>query len=260
MIAGSTGLFLLAASCSALGGLLGMASGIFIVPALTLLCQLDVRSAIGAGLVSVVACSCASAGPLLRAGLADLRLALLLETATTGGALGGLLLFGRIPQRVLLVLFAAVLLVSAWQMARPRLGAAVEAASPSRRRLSFGMVLMFAAGLLSSLLGVGSGVLKIPAMDAALRLPIRISSATSNVMIGVTASAGAASALLAGRVGPALAGPVVLGSIAGALLGARLLLLLDTRRLRAGFVLVLLLLAVRMGWAAWHGTPGAAGG
>jgi uncharacterized protein len=109
---------------------------------------------------------------------------------------------------------------------------------------------MYGAGLLSALLGIGSGVLKIPAMDTALRLPIKVSSATSNFMIGVTAAASANAYFMRGEIVPEIAGPVALGSVVGAVLGARLLSFSSPTRLRYVFVVVLLVLAVQMAMAA----------
>jgi uncharacterized membrane protein YfcA len=260
--------FAVALGASALGGILGMAGGIFIVPILTVALGVPIHVAIGASLVSVIACSCAGAAPYLRAGLTNLRLAIVLETATTAGAVSGVLLTGRIPTRALFLVFAAVLLASAHQMFARRteqvvsrhghrpshgfhvdgvyLDAGGRAVPYQVQRLRLGMALMYVAGLMSSLLGIGSGVLKIPAMDSALRLPIKVSSATSNLMIGVTASASAGAFLLRGDVRPAIAGPVALGSVVGALLGARILIATSAPRLRMLFVAVLLVLSVVM--------------
>ncbi|HEY2427625.1 MAG TPA: sulfite exporter TauE/SafE family protein, partial [Acidimicrobiales bacterium] len=201
-----------------LGGMLGMAAGIFIVPALTLMFGLDIRHAIGASLVSVIGCSCGSAASAMENRLTNVRLAILLEIGTTLGALTGVVLSGVFPESALYLLFAAILVVSAHQMFRKRKTAGSTAgleAPPDRwatrlrlnssypepvtqlevaysvSRVWLGLVLMYAAGAVSSLLGIGSGVLKVPAMDSALRLPIKVSSATSNFMIGVTAAASA---------------------------------------------------------------------
>jgi len=253
---------------SALGGVLGMASGIFIVPALTLWAGVDIHTAIAASLVSVIACSCGSARPFLKHRLTNIRLALVLEVATTLGALTGVLLIGIVPVVFLYVLFALVLALSAQQMLARRqdpVGATADrlatrlqlhASYPDRNlgrevayqvsRVPLGMSLMYGAGLISALLGIGSGVLKIPAMDTALRLPIKVSSATSNFMIGVTAAASAGAYFVRGDIDPAIAGPVALGSVAGALLGARLLMGLPADKLRLFFVVVLVLLALQM--------------
>jgi uncharacterized membrane protein YfcA len=120
------------------------------------------------------------------------------------------------------------------------------------QRVGWGMALMYGAGVISALLGIGSGVLKIPAMDTALRLPMKVSSATSNFMIGVTAAASAGAYFLRGEIVPAIAGPVALGSVVGAVLGARLLMRLSSDRLRVAFVVVLVALALQMGLAAFH--------
>lgn len=258
---------------NALGAGLGMAGGIFIVPMLTLGVGVSFSTAVAISLVSVVACSCASAPRFLRSRLTNLRLAVVLEVATAGGALVGLLLTGLVPVPVLYGLFAAVLLVSAVQMASRRTEGADEPVASARhgavrrsidgtvvdgagrlvayrvRRLRVGFAMMGAAGLLASLLGIGSGVLKIPAMDATLRLPLKVSSATANLMIGVTACGAAAAALVSHRVDLQLVTPVALGSIAGSLLGAQLLTRVSGPALRSAFVVVLgALAASAAGW------------
>jgi uncharacterized membrane protein YfcA len=267
-------LWLIAVSigASAFGGMLGMASGIFIVPALTVFGHVDIRIAIGASIVSVIACSCSSAAPYLRERLTNIRLALVLETATTLGALTGVLLAGIIPAMYLYILFALILLLSAQQMlarrgdhqvlalpdATPTWGDRLQlhAAYPDRalardipyrvERIPLGMSLMYGAGLISALLGIGSGVLKIPAMDTALHLPIKVSSATSNFMIGVTAAASAGAYFMRGDIITSVAGPVALGSVVGAVLGARILMVVSSDKLRILFVIVLIALAVQM--------------
>lgn len=263
-------LFAAAFGASALGGVLGMASGIFIVPILTLLFGVDIHVAIGASIISVIACSCGSAAPFLKGRLTNVRLAIVLETATTLGALTGVFLIGIVSTEFLYGLFAVILALSAQQMlARRREAVAIApgAASwatalrlhssfPDRAqgrevhyqvdRVPLGLSLMYGAGLISALLGIGSGVLKIPAMDAALKLPIKVSSATSNFMIGVTAAASAGAYFVRGDIDIGIAGPVALGSVAGALLGARLLMGLPADKLRLFFVIVLSLLAVQM--------------
>jgi uncharacterized membrane protein YfcA len=267
-------LWLIAVSlgASALGGMLGMASGIFIVPVLTIFGHIDMRIAIGASIVSVIGCSCGSAEPFLRGGLTNIRLAIVLETATTLGALTGVLLSGVIPETYLYFLFSVIMIVSAQQMLARR-GEPTSAApvAPSKgwaallrlnssypdralgrdveyevRRVPVGMGLMYGAGLISALLGIGSGVLKVPAMDTALRLPIKVSTATSNFMIGVTAAASAGAYFLRGDIIAGIAGPVALGSVAGSILGARILMAVSNDRLRLLFVLVLLALAAQM--------------
>ena len=265
-------LFVVSVAASALGGVLGMAGGIFIVPILTSFGGLDVHHAIGASIVSVIASSSGSAASFLKRGLTNVRLAVVLETATTLGALGGVVLNGVIPVPLLFLLFAAVLLLSAHQMfarrAEPTHDVAMATADAwaselhlhssyrdevsgnsvpyEVKRLPAGLLLMGGAGLISALLGIGSGVLKIPAMDTALRLPIKVSSATSNFMIGVTAAASAGAYFVRGDIVPAIAGPVALGSVIGSLLGARVLVSVSNERLRMLFVVILVLLSIQM--------------
>ena len=240
-------LFAVALGTSMLGGVLGMASGIFIVPVLTMFGRIDMHTAVGASLVSVIACSCASAAPFLK-GLTNIRLAILLETATTSGALCGVFLAGWIPTQYLFLLFALILLLSAQQMLARRKDRDDRS---SVQRLPLGMTLMYGAGLISALLGIGSGVLKIPAMDTALRLPIKVSSATSNFMIGVTAAASAAAYFARGEIVTSVAAPVALGSVVGAVLGARILINVPAQRLRLMFVVILVILAAQMLLAAF---------
>jgi len=265
-------LFAVSLGASAFGGMLGMASGIFIVPILTMFGHVEMHTAVGASIVSVIACSCGGAAPYLRSRLTNVRLAIVLETATTLGALTGVLLAGVVPVSYLSFLFAAILFLSAQQMLAKRGGAErsfdspeegqweaglrLDSSYPDRtsgreityrvRRVPLGMLLMYGAGLISALLGIGSGVLKIPALDTALRLPIKVSSATSNFMIGVTAAASAGAYFMRGNIVTTVAGPVALGSVLGAILGARILMISSNERLRLLFVTVLIALGVQM--------------
>jgi uncharacterized protein len=260
-------LFAVSLGASALGGMLGMASGIFIVPVLTMWGHVDIRIAIGAS----IACSCGSAAPFLKGRLTNVRLAIVLETATTAGALSGVLLAGVIPASYLFFILGVILLLSAYQMLAKRCDPAfpptqpltgrsttwrLDSSYPDRargrdiayrvERLPIGMMLMYGAGLISALLGIGSGVLKVPAMDTALRLPIKVSSATSSFMICVTAAASAGAYFFRGDIVAPIAGPVALGSVAGATLGARFLMSISSERIRLLFVLVLVALAAQM--------------
>ena len=264
-------LFIAALGASALGGLLGMASGIFIVPILTIFFGVDIHTAIGASLVSVIACSCGSAASFLKERLTNVRLAVVLESATTLGALSGALMIGVVPTTILYGLFAFILFVSAQQMLARRLEVINSVEDDPKNwgtllrlhssypdavlgkeiaynvsSVPLGMVLMYFAGVISALLGIGSGVLKIPAMDKALRLPIKVASATSNFMIGVTAAASASVYLFRGEIDMGITGPVVLGSVIGASLGARLLMKRSAEKLRIAFVVVLAILALQM--------------
>jgi uncharacterized protein len=218
------------------------------VPVLTMFGRIDIHTAVGASLVSVIACSCGSAAPFLKERLTNIRLAILLETATTSGALCGVFLAGLVPTRYLYLLFVLILLLSAQQMLVRRKD---PDGSSSVQRLPLGMTLMYGAGVISALLGIGSGVLKIPAMDTALRLPIKVSSATSNFMIGVTATASAAAYFARGEIVTSVAAPIALGSVVGAVLGARILINVPAQRLRLMFIGILILLAAQMLLAAF---------
>jgi uncharacterized membrane protein YfcA len=265
-------LFAVSMAASALGGMLGMAGGIFIVPILTIFGHIEIHTAIGASIISVIACSCGGAAPFLKNRLTNIRLAIVLEIATTTGALTGVVLAGILPVSYLYFIFAAILFISAHQMlARrrdPVLASALSDAShssdvlglnssyPDRElgrevtyridRVALGMVFMYGAGLISALLGIGSGVLKIPAMDTAMRLPIKVSSATSNFMIGVTAAASAGIYFMRGGIVTEVAGPVAFGSVLGAIVGARMLLIVSNDKLRLLFVVILVVLGVQM--------------
>jgi uncharacterized membrane protein YfcA len=274
-ISQSIWLFLVSVGASALGGALGMASGIFIVPILTGLFGIDIHAAVAASIVSVIACSCGSAAPFLRGSLTNIRVAIVLETATTIGALSGVVLSGIIPVPALYALFTVILLVSAKQMHARRADPVEELSTsvigdvatmlrlhstyPDKikgevyyrvQRVPLGLSLMYGAGLVSALLGIGSGVLKIPAMDTALRLPIKVSSATSNFMIGVTAAASGLAYFVRGDINPIIAGPIALGSVLGAVLGARLLMSLSGEKMRTFFVSILIVLAIQMALSA----------
>jgi uncharacterized membrane protein YfcA len=249
-----------------LGALTGLGGGIVVVPMLTLLFHVDLRYAIGASLVSVIATSSGAASAYVREGYTNVRIGIFLEVATTIGALAGAALATVVPTSALAVLFAIVLLYTAW-----RSGQAKEehlAATPHpwavKMRLNgsyptpagdqsyavqgvpTGFVTMFAAGILSALLGIGSGVVKVLAMDRAMKLPFKVSTTTSNFMIGVTAAASAGVYLHRGYIEPEVAFPVMLGVLAGALLGARVLARARTEWLRRLFTVVVAVLAIEM--------------
>lgn len=254
------------------GSLLGLGGGLIVVPVLTLGLGVDIRHAVGASLVSVIATSSGAAAAYVRERMTNLRVAMLLEVGTTTGALVGGFLAGVVDGRALYVLFGLVLAGSALAMYRKRhqaLGAEVPA-DPWADRLALhgsypdaalgrdvayrvtgtrtGLGLMVLAGVLSGLLGIGSGALKVPAMDLAMRLPLKVSSATSNFMIGVTAAAGAGMYFARGDIDPFVAGPVAIGILIGALVGSRLLGRIDARHLRVVFVVVLCVVALQMLW------------
>jgi uncharacterized membrane protein YfcA len=250
-----------------LGAVTGLGGGIVVVPMLTLLFHVDLRYAIGASLVSVIATSSGAAAAYVREGFTNVRIGIFLEVATTIGALVGAALASVVPTSALAVLFGLVLLYSAY---RSLMGEHDEGDAPppdplgERLRLNgsypvegemvpyvvhrvpAGFGLMFVAGTLSALLGIGSGVVKVLAMDRAMRLPFKVSTTTSNFMIGVTAAASAGVYLHRGYIEPTIAFPVMLGVLAGALLGARLLAAADAVWLRRIFTAVVCVLAVEM--------------
>jgi len=261
-----TDLAILAVSAAAgvLGALAGVGGGILIVPALTIVFGVDIRLAVGASIVSVIATSSGAAAAYVRDRLTDMRVGMFLELATTSGAVAGALLAAVVAPSALLVLLGLVLLFSAAQQGL-RLGEELPPATePSRlaarlglvgaypdrrlghdvpyaaRRVPLGFALMALAGVVSGLLGIGSGALKVLAMDGAMRLPMKVSSATSNFMIGVTAAASAGIYLGRGDVDPTIAAPVALGVLGGATIGARLLPRLSNRHVRRVFLPVLL--------------------
>ncbi len=256
-----------------LGSLTGLGGGVVIVPLLTLVFGIDFRYAVGASLVSVIATSSGAAVAYVREGFTNVRLGMLLEVATTVGALVGAGLAGWITPSALAVVFGLVLLGSAWFSAQPRPEHVVETPDPLATRLHLdgtypslqgekhyhvqrvplGFGIMAGAGALSGMLGIGSGALKVLAMDQAMCLPFKVSTTTSNFMIGVTAAASAGIYLARGYVDPGLAMPVVLGVLAGATLGARLLTTTRSAMLRMIFAVVVAVLGVEMIINGLHG-------
>lgn len=249
-----------------LGSLTGLGGGVVIVPLLTLVFHVDLRYAIGASLVSVIATSSGAAAAYLKEGYSNIRVGMFLEVATTLGALMGAYLTTRVPASAIAVVFGVVLLYSAWISSRPehqpsagppdriagllRLNGAYPDANSMReyhpRRVPLGFGVMYVAGVLSGLLGIGSGAVKVLAMDQAMGIPFKVSTTTSNFMIGVTAAASAGVYLRRGYVDPALAMPVMLGVLAGALLGARILPGARSSTLRLVFSVAIAALAVEM--------------
>ena len=250
-----------------LGALTGLGGGVVITPAMVLLLGIDLHYAMGAALISVIATSSGAAAAYVREGFSNIRIGMFLEIATTLGAVSGAFAAAKISPSILGVLFGAVLLHSAWVSTRgrpaPRPG---ETDDPLAVRLrlngSFptpeglrsykvshvktGFGLMFVAGAVSGLLGIGSGALKVVAMDRAMRIPFKVSTTTSNFMIGVTAAASAGVYLNRGYIDPGLTMPVMLGVLAGSMLGARLLPGAPTMTLRRIFGGVVGVLAIEM--------------
>jgi uncharacterized protein len=268
------GLLALAIGAGFVGALSGLGGGVFIVPALVIAAHMPMTVAIGASLISVVATSAGASVAFVRDGWTNLKVAMVLECATVTGAVVGAYLAGVIPVAILELLFALMMLQSAYFSLTKQGDDIVEHGDPLARKLDLagevpdesgktihyeivhvpgGAALMVVAGLMSGLLGIGSGALKVMAMDYIMHIPLKISSATSNFMIGVTAGAGALVFLARGDVATVVAAPVALGVTAGALAGSRILPYANVRWLRLGFVVILLLIAIEMGWRALSG-------
>ena len=258
-----------------LGSLTGLGGGMVIVPLLAIGFGVNLQYAIGASLISVIATSSGAAAAYVREGYTNIRIGMFLEIATTVGALGGAFIAGLISTSTIAIVFAAVLLYSAWLSVRPRVEHITQDLSDPLahalhlngtyptpdglqpygvQRVATGFSLMLVAGILSGLLGIGSGAVKVLAMDNAMRLPFKVSTTTSNFMIGVTAAASAGVYLRRGYIDPVLSFPVMLGVLAGALLGARILTKTHPKHLRLVFSLVIVALAIEMVYRAIQGT------
>ena len=257
-----------------LGALTGLGGGVVIVPLLTIAFKVDIHYAIGAALVSVIATSSGAASAYVREGFSNVRIGMFLEIATTIGALvgAGLVLYLRVS--VISLIFGLVLLYSAYaslsehprsltQTGPDRIAGwlRLDGSYPASEGMQsyhvqgvpLGFVLMFVAGVLSGLLGIGSGAVKVLAMDRAMKLPFKVSTTTSNFMIGVTAAAGAGVYLHRGYIDPGLAMPVMLGVLAGSIIGARILPSARVKVLRLVFGVVIAALAVQMIYKGLHG-------
>jgi len=250
-----------------LGSLTGLGGGVVLVPLLVLVFGVDMRYAIGASLISVIATSSGAASAFVKQGFSNVRVGMFLEMATTTGAVAGAFLAAYVPTQSLAVVFGVVLLISAYLSLRPR-RARPEDDKPNwlatRLRLDGayptpdgpvnyhvhgvpgGFVVMFIAGALSGLLGIGSGALKVLAMDQIMRIPFKVSTTTSNFMIGVTAAASAGIYLQRGYIDPVVAMPVMLGVLVGSLLGAMVLVRAKVRWLRLVFGAVIVIMALQM--------------
>jgi uncharacterized membrane protein YfcA len=250
-----------------LGSLTGLGGGVVIVPVMVLLFKVDLRYAIGASLVSVIATSSGSAAAYVREGLSNIRIGMFLEIATTLGAILGAYLTARISNHSIAIVFGVVLLYSAYSAFRGRSEDAkvaaedpiavklklqgIEPSSPepipySAQHVPLGFGIMFGAGMLSGLLGIGSGAMKVLAMDRAMKLPFKVSTTTSNFMIGVTAAASAGIYLARGYIHPGIAMPVMLGVLIGSVLGSKLLVRARVATLKVIFAVVIVALGAEM--------------
>ncbi|MHB8335233.1 MAG: sulfite exporter TauE/SafE family protein [Acidimicrobiales bacterium] len=263
-------LALISVAAGVLGSLVGLGGGVVIVPVLTIFYGVNIRLAIGASIVSVIATSSGAAAAYVRERMTNLRAGMFLEVATTTGALSGAYLATLLPERFLFAFFGVVLAYSAVITFRKRHEDQLLAVSNDRianyfnlhgsyydeaegREITYkvsgtklGLVLMYIAGLVSALLGIGSGALKVPAMDGAMHLPMKVSTATSNFMIGVTAAASAGVYFIRGQIDPIIAAPVAAGVLLGATFGARVLGRITSRTIRLLFVGVLVVISIEM--------------
>lgn len=263
-------LFVASMGAGMLGALVGLGGGVLIVPLLTIGFGIDFRLAIGASIVCVIATSSGAGSALLRDRMTNFRIGTFLEVATTTGAIAGALVAPHLPVNVLSILFGVILFASviptlkklgeehampvvsdAWGT-KLKLGGVYPDRSLGRdvsyqvTGSPLGLGMMFIAGMVSGLLGIGSGALKVLAMDTAMRLPIKVSTATSNYMIGVTAAASAGIYFWRGDVLPLVAAPVALGILTGALVGAHFLTRFRSDTVRKVFLVALSLVAANM--------------
>jgi len=257
-----------------LGALTGLGGGVVLVPALTLFFHVDIRYAIGASLISVIATSSGAAAAYVKEGFTNIRIGMFLEIATTVGALLGAFLALSVSTSAIAIVFGIVLLYSAFFASRPRVAVPeddhpdplatrlrLDGTYPTPdgpkayfvRRVPAGFGLMFGAGTLSGMLGIGSGAIKVLAMDQAMRMPFKVSTTTSNFMIGVTAAASAGVYLGRGYLDPGVTMPVMLGVLAGSLLGTRVLVRAKVHHMRRVFGLVITVLGLEMLYKGFFG-------
>ena len=253
-----------------LGSILGLGGGIIVTPALTLLFGVDIKYAIGASLISVIATSSGSAVAYIRDKITNIRVGMFLEIATTIGAITGAFLGSIITPNYLYVIFGIFLLYSAIIMLKKRHDELPENVPlhPIAKKLRLngeyydkalqknvtynvdnvygGFGVMYGAGVMSGLLGIGSGSFKVMAMDVFMKLPLKVSSATSNFMMGVTAAASAGVYLLRGDIDPKIAAPVALGVLAGATIGTRIMQNLKSKTIRKIFIPILAYVSIQM--------------
>lgn len=262
-------LILLAGAFAAglLGSLTGLGGGVVVIPLLTLVFHVDIRYAIGASLVASIATSSGAASAYVKEGITNIRIGMFLEIATTTGAVIGALLAAYIAPGIVAVLFGCVLIFSAIMSIRKKTEhLELSDTSPLAQKLKLngtyptsegqvayyirkvpgGYVLMTFAGIISGLLGIGSGALKVLAMDVIMHIPFKVSTTTSNFMIGVTAAASAVVYMQRGYIDPGIAMPVMLGVLVGAMTGSKILVRANTHKLRQIFAVVIVFLAVQM--------------
>lgn len=259
------------------GSVLGLGGGIIVTPALTLLFGVDINHAIGASIISVIATSSGSAVAYIRDRITNLHVGMFLEIATTVGAITGAFIGALIAPRILYIIFALLLLYSAYAMIKKgkqevpenvplhpvaqKLGlqgeyydkALGKTVAYNVDRVYEGFGVMYGAGVISGLLGIGSGSFKVMAMDVFMKMPLKVSSATSNFMMGVTAAASAGIYLLRGDIIPIISAPVALGVLIGATVGSRLMQRMKSKTIRKLFIPVMVYVAFQMIYQGWRG-------
>jgi uncharacterized membrane protein YfcA len=249
------------------GSLTGLGGGVIIIPLLTLVLGVDIHYAIGASIVSVIATSSGSAAAYVKEGITNIRIGMFLEMATTVSAIFGAVITIFINPSYIAVVFGLILLFSAAMMIRKKVDRSdvaetgklaaffkLNGSYPTATGIKHygvhnvvgGFVMMFFAGIISGLLGIGSGALKVLAMDNIMRLPFKVSTTTSNFMMGVTAAASAVVYLHRGQIDPGIAMPVTLGVLCGATVGSKILVKTNTDKLKAIFAVVIVFLALQM--------------
>ena len=260
-------LFVASLAAGLLGALTGLGGGVVIIPLLTLVFKVDIHYAIGTSLISVIATSSGAAAAYVREGITNIRLGMFLELATTAGAIAGAWLATYLPTSVIAILFGVILIISA-ALSFAKRADPITAGPPGNlsvklrlnsnmptpqgpqpyfvKNIVGGFIMMNIAGMISGLLGIGSGALKVIAMDNIMRVPFKVSTTTSNFMIGVTAAASVGIYLKRGYIDPGLSMPVMLGVLGGAFAGSKLLGAAKTESLKILFALVILVLAAEM--------------
>lgn len=261
-------LFVASILAGCLGALTGLGGGVIIVPLLVLGFGVDLRYAVGISLICVIATSSGAAIAFIREGYTNVRIALFLEMATTVGALAGAVVAAYVAKSMIGLIFGVTLIASAYYSIKKKEHEEVQTVAhpwanalhlngsyPSSAGVAqtynvagvpIGFAMMFFAGVLSALLGIGSGALKVLAMDSVMKIPFKVSTTTSNFMIGVTAAASSGVYLGRGYIEPTLAAPVMLGILLGSMLGARLLPTMRVDTLRAIFAAVIAVVGVQM--------------
>jgi uncharacterized membrane protein YfcA len=257
-----------------LGSLTGLGGGVIIIPLLTLILGVDIHYAIGASIISVIATSSGSAAAYVKEGITNIRIGMFLEIATTISAIVGVVIATYIKADYIMIIFGLILLFSAYSMLKKKIDHSnnektsvlanyfkLNGSYPvdgtlrqyAVHHVVGGFSMMFVAGALSGLLGIGSGALKVIGMDNIMKIPFKVSTTTSNFMMGVTAAASALVYLHKGQIDPAIAMPVTIGVITGATIGSKILIRTKTDKLKLIFAVVVGFLAFQMIYKGYTG-------